>query len=122
MSPASIDRNELIELLDGNAPVIVTIIDSFLDDCPDYMEGIRKGVETEDAELLERNAHGLKGSAGSIRARPASKAAEKLEEMGRTEEFSGADTALETLETEIEQLTEELRELRGEFGRGSVDS
>lgn len=114
-SPSALDRNELIELLDGNAPVIVTIIDSFLDDCPDYMEGIREGVAEEDAEMLERNAHGLKGSAGSIRARPASSAAERLEEMGRTEDFSEADAALEALEEEIDRLTDDLREMQDEF-------
>lgn len=115
MSSSALDRNELIELLDGNAPVIVTIIDSFLADCPDYMEGIREGVAEKDADLLERNAHGLKGSAGSIRARPASSAAERLEEMGRAEDFSEADDALETLETEVDRLTDNLREMKDEF-------
>ncbi|PSQ95654.1 MAG: Hpt domain-containing protein, partial [Bacteroidetes bacterium SW_7_64_58] len=33
MSSPAVDRDALVELLDENADVIVTIIDSFLDDC-----------------------------------------------------------------------------------------
>lgn len=119
-SPA-IDRDTLIALLDGNPDLITTIVDSFLEDCPDYMEAIREAVETEDAQRLKREAHGLKGAAGSLRAEPASEAARVLEEMGHSDDFAEAEAALETLEQEIDRLKDDLRALRSECENNSLD-
>lgn len=116
-----LDRDALIELLDGNPNLILTVIDSFLNDCPDYMVAIREAVEEKDAERLMREAHSLKGAVGSLRAEPASEAAQVLEEMGRSGDFTGAEAALETLEDEIGRLKAELRVLREECRGELVD-
>lgn len=121
MPAPAIDRDALVALLDGNPDLIVTIVDSFLDDCPNYMDAIREAVETGDAKALEREAHGLKGAAGSLRAKPASKAAQVLEEIGHSGDFSEAETALETLEREIDRLKEDLQALRSECRDESPD-
>jgi len=94
MPTPALDRDALIELLDGNPQLIITIVDSFLGDCTDYMEAIREAVEAENAQALEQKAHGLKGAAGSLRADPTRQAAETLEEMARAGEFSDAEAAL----------------------------
>lgn len=112
MATPALDRDALIELLDGDPGLIVTLIDSFLTDCPDYMDAIRDAIEDEDAAALKREAHGLKGAAGSLRARPASKAAQVLEEMGHAGDLADAEAALDTLEAEIDRLTDELHALR----------
>ncbi len=122
MSTPAVDRDALVELLDGNPDLVVTIIDSFLDDCPDYMEAIREAVEHEDATTLEREAHRLKGAAGSLRAEPVSEAAQALEEIGHSDDFTGAEAALDTLEQEIDRLTEGLRALRSECQDASTDT
>lgn len=114
MSQSALNRDKLIQLLDGNPGLIVTIIDSFLDDCPDYMEEIRTAIATGNAEALKQEAHGLKGAAGSIRAAPTSDAAATLEEIGHSGDLEGAEEALETLEHEIDRLTEVLVDLRDE--------
>jgi len=121
MSVSSVDRDELVDLLDGNPDLIATIIDSFLDDCPDYMEAIRTAVENEEGDVLEREAHGLKGAAGSLRAKPASEAAQVLEEMGHSDNFEEAEPALETLEREIDRLKDDLQALKDEYQGGAVD-
>lgn len=114
MSTPVVDHDALVELLDGNPELIITIIDSFLEDCPEYMEAIRWAVEEGDGEALEHEAHGLKGAAGSLRATPASEAARQLEEIGHSGDFAEAESALETLEDEIERLKAELRALKNE--------
>jgi len=119
-SPA-VDRDALITLLDGNPDLIITIIDSFLDDCPDYMEAIREAVERGDAEALKREAHGLKGAAGSLRAQSVSEAAEALEEIGRSEDFAEGEAALDTLEQEVDRLKDDLCALRSECQNESSD-
>lgn len=111
----SLDHDDLIELLDGDPELIVVIVDSFLDDCPDYMEAIREAVKDRDAETLKRAAHGLKGATGSLRARSACETVSALEEMGRSGDFAEAESTLEMLEREIESLKEELIALRTEY-------
>ena len=122
MSSPAVDRDALVELLDEKSDLIVTIIDSFLDDCPDYMEAIREAVENEDPGTLKQEAHGLKGAAGSLRAEPASEAAQVLEEIGRSGDFSEAETALDTLGQEIDRLEDDLRALRSEYRDESDDA
>ncbi|MEF8815433.1 MAG: Hpt domain-containing protein [Salinibacter sp.] len=112
MATSALDRDALSDLLDGDPELIATLIGSFLDDCPDYMEGIREAVENEDGNALEREAHGLKGAAGSLRARPVSEAAQVLEEMGYEDNFAEAAAALDTLESEVDRLRDELQALR----------
>jgi len=112
MPTPALDRDALIELLDGNPQLIITIVDSFLGDCTDYMEAIREAVEAENAQALEQKAHGLKGAAGSLRADPTRQAAETLEEMARAGEFSDAEAALGSLEDEVERLQSALRTLK----------
>lgn len=119
MATPPVDRNALVELLDGDPDLVVTIINSFLDDCPSYMGAIREAVEDEDAETLKREAHGLKGATGSLRAQPACEAATVLEEMGRSADFTEAESALETLDHEIERLKEELNALKAECQEAS---
>lgn len=114
MSQSVLDRKKLIQLLDGNPGLIETIIDSFLEDCPEYMDKIRAAVDRRDATALEQEAHGLKGATGSLRAKPASEAAARLEEMGHTGEFEGAEEAVETLEHEIDRLSNALESVREE--------
>lgn len=112
MATPAVDRDALVELLDGDPDIIATLIDSFLEDCSDYMDAIRDAVESEDAETLEREAHGLKGATGSLRASPSSEAAQTLEEMGHAGDLTGAEAALDTLEAEIDRLKDELRALK----------
>lgn len=121
MSQSSVDREALVELLDENPDLIVTIIDSFLDDCPDYMQAIRRAVENGDADVLKREAHGLKGAAGSLRAEPASKAASALEDIGHSGDFTEAESSLETLEHEVDRLKDALLALKEEYQEKSAD-
>lgn len=120
MATPAVDRDALIDLLDGDPDLIITLIDSFLEDCPDYMDGIRDAIEDGDAAALEREAHGLKGAAGSLRARPVSEAAQTLEEMGHAGDFSNAEAALDTLEGEVARLTDEFQALKKECRESTV--
>lgn len=111
MSDSPVDKDALFELVDHDSDFLATLVGTFLDDCPDYMDAIREAVEAGDAETLVREAHGLKGAAANMQAEAAQVAARRLEEIGRSGNLDRAPDALEELETEIERLVPALETL-----------
>lgn len=68
----SIDMAVVDELLslsgDGDPELLVDLIRMFLEDGPEKVETITRGLAAGDLEVVERAAHALKGSAGSLGA------------------------------------------------------
>jgi len=111
MSDSPVDKEALFTLVDEDAAFLERLVDTFLADCSTYMDAIRTAVEEEDAQALTREAHGLKGAVANLQAPSAQEAAHRLEVMGRSGEFDGADSALESLEHEIDRLRSVLTEM-----------
>lgn len=67
-----IDRNALDGLRrlqgEGEPDILEELISLFLDDAQKDMENLKRAVEQEDAESIERVAHTLKGSSGNLGA------------------------------------------------------
>ena len=103
--PRVFDEAALLDRVGGDTQLLAQLVDVFLRDCPHLMEEIRKALEEQDAQTLERAAHALKGSVGNFAAQAAFEAALQLERIGRSEELAGAALALENLEREIARLT-----------------
>ncbi len=104
------DPDVLAELrsIGGNLPgqpdVLHEILSQFVADLPQYAHKMRLALETQDAGLLQRTAHSLKGSAGSFGAQRVAYLCAHLEEMGRSHELDNAQAWLERLQSEIEQI------------------
>ena len=86
------------------------------------MEGalIEKTTRTKDAHVLielpsrlERAAHSLKGELSYIGATEVSQAARRLEEMGRNRELESAGEVLATLEAQLSDFAEVVRNAVG---------
>lgn len=111
MSDSPVDKEALFDIVDEDPDFLETLVGTFLDDCETYMSAIRTAVEEEDASTLKEQAHGLKGAVANLQAEPAREAARQLEEMGRSNTFDEADSALEHLEEEIRHLQSMLAEM-----------
>jgi HPt (histidine-containing phosphotransfer) domain-containing protein len=97
--------------VDGDTTFLATLVETFLDDCPEYLAAIRAAVDNGDAEALVQEAHGLKGAVGLLHAAPARQAAKRLEELGRTEQLDEAPAALDDLTAALDRLRPALRDL-----------
>lgn len=111
MPSSPLNRSALLDTVDGDTDFLATLVDTFLDDCPTYLEAIRAAVDDGDAEALVQEAHGLKGALGLLHARPARQAAKRLEELGRTEQLDAAPEALDDLTDALDRLCPALREM-----------
>jgi PAS domain S-box-containing protein len=94
----------LISGFDGDTQLVQEMAALFLQDYATRLADVTEGVIQRDANKLQRAAHALGGSAANFQALGVVDAAQRLELMGRSNEFSGADEVLAVLEREIERL------------------
>lgn len=70
--------------------LFIELIGIFLQDTPQRMDELRRGVDTHDLKLLERAAHTLKSSCANVGALTLSELCKRMEEsarLGRAQEI-----------------------------------
>jgi HPt (histidine-containing phosphotransfer) domain-containing protein len=110
-----LDMSVVEELLsfadDGDPDLLVDLIRMFLEDGPSKVQSIVTGLEVGDFEKVERAAHSLKGTSGSLGAHLLQHSCEQMQIASRqheleqvkqltpqiTAEFADAETALRGL-------------------------
>ncbi|MFB3920848.1 MAG: PAS domain S-box protein [Terriglobia bacterium] len=112
-SEPSFDRDAALAGLDGDHDLLAEIAGLFLRESPLLMSSISESLERRDAPGLAAAAHKLKGSIINFSAPRAQQAADRLEDMGLQQEWSGAGEAFAELSAGIEQLRVSLAELAG---------
>ena len=75
------------------------------------MKEIRDALSCDDTERVQRAAHRLKGSVGTLSGTAASKAAGRLEQHGAEKQLEEARSAFADLEREIERFENEIQSL-----------
>ncbi len=106
-----VDRQALLEQMGGDAELVRTIASMFLADAPEKLEAMRLAIEANNTESLSRLAHALKGAVVNFSAPLVTRAAFRLETIGREHDLSKAREAYEELENMLERLTPELADL-----------
>lgn len=98
-----------LQRLNQESDLLVATMRIFLDDAPCLLDELRTSIKENDFSRLHSAAHRLKGilsgydhSAGTLLARD-------LEDMGRHANIADASLILGELETEVAQLSAEIR-------------
>ena len=107
-----LDESLALSRVGGDADLLREVIELFLDDYPQALEGIRSAVAARDATALEHQAHSLKGSVSTFGARRAFEAALALEKQGRSKNMSGVENGLSQLEDALQALVPELQAIQ----------
>ena len=100
-----IDLATFLAIVDGDKGLMMELSQIFLEDYPVQMTELRKAIDRSDACQLERTAHSLKGSLGTIAAGNAQGLAYELEMMGHTGCLDKAAITLKQLTVELDRLT-----------------
>jgi HPt (histidine-containing phosphotransfer) domain-containing protein len=103
------DKPGFLSRLEGDEQLAKEVIEMFLQEYPRLWESVRQANEQQNASLLERAAHALKGSVGDIVAPQAYDAARTLEQVAREGKLEDADAALANLDVALHRLVDELR-------------
>jgi len=84
----------------GEPDLVVELIDLYLGDAPQWVEAMRTAAAADDATVLRRAAHTLKGSSGSLGIRQVAEVCRMLE-LNCSESAARADELLQQLDREF---------------------
>jgi PAS domain S-box-containing protein len=102
------DAADVLARVEGDRSLLAELVSIFRAESPTRLAEIRRCLDSGDAKGLERAAHTLRGSVGSLGARAAAQAALALESKGRDGALAGADEQLAELERELGRLERDL--------------
>ena len=105
---ATFDADELLPRLGGDESLLVEMVEIFAAESPQMLAAMRQALESNDPGALQRAAHNLKGAVSVFGARPATRAAQAIEGMGREGSLAGGRYAVASLEREVERLNHAL--------------
>ena len=110
-SPAGgVDWSEALQLAQGDAAVLRTMIEAELDEAPRLLESLRAAITARDRVQLRTVAHTLKGSVRYFGAAPVVSAAVRLEELAPAGQWSEIATLDASLQEHLALLLAALRQ------------
>ena len=98
----------LRRIVGGDEKLLREVVQVFLEDSPGKLSALAVALAAQDANGLALAAHGLKGSAAALGARPASDAAAHLEALARSRNLAEADIASAQVKEEFTTLRKSL--------------
>jgi HPt (histidine-containing phosphotransfer) domain-containing protein len=102
---------ELLSLSEGDAELLVDLIQMYLQDGPHKLKEITEGLETGDYDRVERAAHSLKGSAGNLGAILVQQDCETLQQASREQSLEQVQTGVSQLQDHYQQAETALQDL-----------
>ena len=88
------------------------LVDMFLQDVPERVAEIEQALAKQDAVLLTRAAHTIKGSCSNFGAAGLVKISLAMEHQGKAADFAGAAATLPALKAEFALVAEALKQFR----------
>ncbi len=107
-------RESLEKLTGGDKEFMAEIIDTFLEDAPDLVANMRKGVDEGNAANLRIAAHSLKSNSADFGAETLRELCKQAELLGQRGELKGADSLVSRAMSEFAVVESALKSLRRE--------
>ena len=108
---AAFEFGEALDRLQGDEELLGDLAEVFLKDYPGHLDNIRRLIQQDNPEGIERAAHSFKGSVGNFGTRRSFAVALNIEKAAREEDIEKCARLLFELEVEIERLKPELLRL-----------
>jgi two-component system, sensor histidine kinase and response regulator len=101
--------DQVLARVGGDHQLLAEISRLFVDDAPQHLQSIKTALDARDPESLRRAAHALKGAAANFDADQVVETARLLEEMGRTGDLTGHESAWGDVTRHLDGLLSTLR-------------
>jgi HPt (histidine-containing phosphotransfer) domain-containing protein len=114
MEPLAIDQATFVELRDAVGDEFATeLVDTFAEESPPILEGMRAAVAAMDHNSYRRAAHSLKSNGTTFGALGFAAMARTAEQTGLTGDVSADAATVDALEAAFRSAVAELRDLCG---------
>lgn len=97
----------------GGKRLVAQMIDLFLQQAPQRVDGLRQGLANGDVETVERSAHSLKSTAGNLGATELSDLAGKAESAASQRDLATVRSLLAGIEAEYARARDALAVMEG---------
>ena len=94
----------VLDDFEGDRELLVEAMDLFLESVRNQIGALRRAISDNDAELVRREAHSIKGGAANLTANELSGIAFELENIGASDTLEASTVILERLEKEFYRL------------------
>ncbi|QPJ64665.1 MAG: Hpt domain-containing protein [Candidatus Nitrohelix vancouverensis] len=111
-----IDKQAAMEVCDDDMELFMEIVEVYLEDAPNLARKLKQAVMDEDAPLVEKFAHALKGASGNICAEPVRELAMQIERMGRENQLDAVRDVYRKFVKEFIRLKDNLDVMVAENG------
>jgi PAS domain S-box-containing protein len=99
-----LDWKRLNAVSRGKIAIQQRLVQVFVENAQPGLEQIRLALETQDFEMIEQQAHRIKGASANVGVRLMPEWAAQLEQQARTKNLEGALEILEALENQLAQV------------------
>jgi CheY-like chemotaxis protein len=103
------DRAELMERAGDEVELVQRMLELYFRDAPILMEQAHQAIADQDGKALGDHAHTLKGMLATLAAHEIARYAELLERIGRSDDLSKARMAVDKLQSEMSNLSEQFK-------------
>jgi two-component system sensor histidine kinase/response regulator len=112
-----LNHHDLMNRIENDLDLIPILADAFREDAPRYLDSFNSALAAGDYQQIRKLAHTIKGSAGNLSGVRLYQLAKSLEVNAADGDLTEARIALPQLETEINQLLNQLDQLSNELTR-----
>jgi HPt (histidine-containing phosphotransfer) domain-containing protein len=107
-----LDLESTLTRLGGDRELFAELVGYLFEDLPRLFDDVRSAANAKDAAALRMNAHALKGLVAGCGGTRAAAVAQSLENAGQSFDLSQAAPLVQSLKTELDQLTRALEPYR----------
>lgn len=118
MSTDAVINPEAIQALkelspDGDGEFLKELIGIFLEDTPKHFAQLEDALARQDAAVVTRAAHTIKGSSGNFGAEQFARLAKDIESAGKSGNIPAAAALIPELKRQFEKVAAALKQLAG---------
>jgi len=106
-----LDEEALAELQDVMENEFLTLIQTYLNDSKERIEGLKAAMDGGDADAFAKTAHSFKGSCINIGAPRLGALCREAETAGQNERLGEVPPVLDAIQEEFQQVTDALNRL-----------
>lgn len=97
---------EVTSMMDGDAELIIDLIDTLMETAPELMEQLQNGLAQGDAVAVREAAHALKSSTAQMGAFAFSDLCKEMEEKGKNQDLAAARILLADMKADYTRTME----------------